>query len=137
MCSHMVPVARAIQNIIFKDLLQLVSIYFVALLSSIVASTGLLVNAVCCILTTMFLAEAVRFELTVHFYTSVFKTDAIGHSTTLPKQSLYVIMNPPPIFFCAHNFLLKTKNPGFLIQGPLKFEYVVELYSVSSDPCII
>jgi hypothetical protein len=24
---------------------------------------------------------------------------------------LYVVMNPSPIFFCAHNFLLKTKNP--------------------------
>jgi hypothetical protein len=54
MCSHMIPVTRVIQNIIFKDLLQPVSIYFVALLSSIVASTGLLVNAVCCITTTVF-----------------------------------------------------------------------------------
>jgi hypothetical protein len=44
---------------------------------------------------------------------------------------------PSPIFFCAHNFLLKTKNPGFLIQGPLKFEYAVELYSVSSDPVVV
>ena len=78
-----------------------------------------------------------RFELTVHFYTSVFKTDAIDHSTTLPDQSLYVIVNPSPILFCTHNFLLKTKNPGFLIQGPLKFEYVVELYSVSLDPVVI
>ena len=51
MCSHMVPVARAIQNIILK-ILATVSIDFVALLSSIVASTGLLVNAGCCISTT-------------------------------------------------------------------------------------
>ena len=36
----------------FKDLLQLVSIDFVALLSSIVASTELLVNAGCCVFTT-------------------------------------------------------------------------------------
>ena len=78
-----------------------------------------------------------RFELTVLFNTLGFKASAIDHSTTLPNQSLYVIVNPSPIFFCTHNFLLKNKNPGFLIQGPLKFEYVVELYSVFLDPNLI
>ena len=122
-------------NVIFKDLLQLSRSTFVALLSSIVASTVLLVNAGCCISTT--LAEAVRFELTVLFNTLGFKASALDHSTTLPNRSLYVIVNPSPILFCTHNFLLKIKNPGFLIQGPLKFEYVVELYSVSSDPVVV
>ena len=49
-------------NVIFKDLLQPVSIYFVALLSSIVASTGLSVNAGCCIFTTVFLARELGLE---------------------------------------------------------------------------
>jgi len=40
----------------FKDLVQPVSIDFVALLSSIVAVYQLLVNADCCIFTTQYLA---------------------------------------------------------------------------------
>jgi hypothetical protein len=46
-------------------------------------------------------------------------------------------VNPSPIFFCTHNFLLKNKKPWVFNPGPLKFEYVVELYSVSSDPVVI
>ena len=44
----------------FKDLLQPVSIYFVALLSSIVASTHLLVNAVCCVFATLVVGTGTR-----------------------------------------------------------------------------
>ena len=62
MCSHIVPVARATWKRFLK-ILATVSIDFVALLSSIVASTGLLVNAVCCIFTTVFLlAGGIGFE---------------------------------------------------------------------------
>jgi len=43
MCSHIVPAWQDYMNEIFKDLLQPVSIYFVALLSSIVAEFQLLV----------------------------------------------------------------------------------------------
>ena len=46
----------------FKDLVQPVAIYFVALLSSIVASTVLLVNAGCCIFTTVVLARELGLE---------------------------------------------------------------------------
>ena len=46
----------------FKDLVQPVAIYFVALLSSIVASTGLLVNAGCCVFTTVVLARELGLE---------------------------------------------------------------------------
>ena len=35
------------------------------------------------------LEEDVRFELTVPFETSVFKTDAIGHSANLPLFFIY------------------------------------------------
>ena len=37
------------------------------------------------------LEEDVRFELTVPFETSVFKTDAIGHSANLPLFFIYTI----------------------------------------------
>ena len=36
---------------------------------------------------TGYLEEDVRFELTVPFETSVFKTDAIGHSANLPLSA--------------------------------------------------
>ena len=47
-------------TMIFKEPLQLVSIYFVALLSSIVASTHLLVNAVCCVFATLVVGTGTR-----------------------------------------------------------------------------